>query len=207
MRGLVKVCGIHPGRTSTDVADSADLLGFIFYNRSPRFVDENNRKAIGNYGTAAIVGVFVNEDPDVVISMVERYDLTYVQLHGDESPVYCSEVREKVKVIKALAVGSGEDIARAKDYQEVADLILFDTKGESRGGTGRTFNWDLINDYEGPLGFILSGGIGPESLPDIENISHPRLVGIDLNSRFEISPGKKDIGLLKDFIQKLRHHG
>lgn len=164
-------------------------------------------------GQAPRVGVFVDEMPQTIITRIYNHHLDYVQLHGNESAVMCAnlrrtldpDIRPGVRIIKAIRVGSAADIDAWRQYRDVVDMLLFDTHCAEVGGSGRQFDWSLLNRYDGDLPFLLSGGIGPEDAQRVLDFQHPRCVGIDLNSRFETSPGIKDIPLLRNFINTIRH--
>ena len=127
-----------------------------------------------------------------------------MQLHGDETPQVCAVLKEEgFSVVKALGIGSTGDVSAAADYQEVCDALLFDTKSPRRGGTGRRFDWSLLKEYDGPLPFLLGGGIGPKEASEIAAFHHPKFLGVDLNSRFETEPGVKDVPALRDFIGRV----
>lgn len=158
------------------------------------------------------VGVFRNEMPQTIITRIYNHQLDYVQLHGEETPTLIRNLRltldpdiqPGIRFIKAIGVSSAEDLKRAADYEDAADLLLFDTRCPEGGGSGRQFDWDLLEAYDGQLPFLLSGGIGPDDAEKVKQFSHPRFLGIDLNSRFETEPGVKNIELLKSFIDKVK---
>ena len=114
------------------------------------------------------------------------------------------DIAPNIKVIKALSVASKEDVARSKDYEGLVDLFLFDTRCPTMGGSGKQFDWDVLSAYNGHTPFLLSGGIGPDDAERVRQFDHPMLAGIDLNSRFETEPGRKDVDLLRTFIQQVR---
>lgn len=177
-----------------------DMMGFIFYEKSPR-----RAAVLPSYlpETVERVGVFVNHDEDFILRKVEEFGLGCVQLHGQESPELCTALRERgLKVMKAFSIAEAEDIAKAGNYVDCCDMFVFDTKTSSVGGSGRSFDWSLLSGYPGPVPFLLSGGIGPQT--DISQVSHPFLAGFDLNSRFEIEPGLKDAGMLRTMIENIR---
>lgn len=178
-----------------------DLLGMIFWQKSPRHAE-------GPVSTnVPKVGVFVNEEQEVVKARVEQHKLSFVQLHGAESRSYVEELRtmlpEGVKIIKALSVSGAADVARWHDYDGVVDMLLFDTKCKCVGGSGEQFDWSVLDNYDGTLPFLLSGGIGPDDAERVLSFSHPRMVGIDLNSRFEDAPGVKNVEKLRRFMQRV----
>lgn len=214
-----------------------DMIGFIFYPESPRYVqmisaragiipdyskerldiargkikDSESQVAVSNKRPKR-VGVFVNEMPQTIITRIYNYDLDYVQLHGDESSIMIDNLRNSVdpdihpglKIIKALSISGKADIERWREYEGHADMMLFDTRCKSVGGSGEHFDWSIIEAYDGNIPFILSGGIGPDDAERIRQINHPMFAGIDLNSRFETEPGIKDVEKLRDFIEKVR---
>ena len=162
----------------------------------------------------SFVGVFVNDMPQNIVTAVYNYHLSYVQLHGDESPVMIDNLRRtlvpdivpEIKIIKAISVSSAEDLQRCKQYEGHADLFLFDTKCKGYGGSGQKYDWSVLEAYTGQTPFLLSGGIGPEDADRLRDFHHPQCVGIDLNSKFETAPGMKDVEMLKKFIKSLQPH-
>lgn len=175
-----------------------NLMGFIFWPKSSRFVSERPAYLPNRVKR---VGVFVNEDIETVKSLSDEYNLDYIQLHGHESPEYVAQMERPV--IKAISVNDRNDIATYKAYEDVVEYFLFDTKCLSVGGSGKQFDWSILSAYDGKKPFLLSGGIGPDDAEKVKNIRHPKCVGIDLNSRFEITPGIKDINKLKQFLEQL----
>ena len=134
-----------------------------------------------------------------------RYKLDYLQLHGNESPELCRELREKgYRIIKAISVSSEEDIRKTESYESAVDYFLFDTRCTGYGGSGQTFDWSILKHYEGQTPFLLSGGIRLELLPQLLRFSHPQLIGFDLNSGFESAPGLKDAKRIQSFINQLK---
>ena len=168
----------------------------------------------GQGGEAAIpkfVGVFVNDMPQNIITAVYNYHLSYVQLHGDESPVMIGNMRRtlapdivpQIKIIKAISVSSAEDLKCCEQYEGHVDLFLFDTKYKGYGGSGQKYDWSVLEAYTGQTPFLLSGGIGPDDADRLRDFHHPQCIGIDLNSKFETAPGMKDINLLQNFLHQL----
>lgn len=199
---IVKVCGMHDaGNIRMAEKSGVDLMGFIFYPYSPRFVKEIPEYLPG----CRKVGVFVNESIPRIMEIARQMDLWAVQLHGDESPEVCRALkREGLRVIKAIGIGEGIP-GNLCDYEEWCDMFLFDTVCKEYGGSGRRFDWDILKDYHGSTPFLLSGGIAPDSVQKLKNFSHPCCIGIDVNSAFEISAGVKDIQKLRKFIKELNH--
>ena len=179
----------------------ADLMGFIFHPKSPRFVaslPEHMPKKQKR------VGVFVNASLEQILAKAQKFSLEYIQLHGDEPPAFCSELKNRgLKVIRAQRIANTDDIIRAESYN-MADLMIFDTKTELYGGSGKKFNWQLLENYKGCVPFLLSGGIRSDTFEEIKAFFHPQFAGIDLNSGFEISPALKDVGKLNNFIEKIK---
>ena len=244
-----------PKNIADIVQAGADMLGFIFFEKSKRYVEElvelppnplkgglasgfnldvddfdkfsqkrkiekqENLKINSKLGSAENspfrgvggnlqkVGVFVNAKEQYVNTKISDYQLNYVQLHGDESPEYCTTIKTenpKVKVIKVFSVGEHFDFQKTEKYEEVADLFLFDTKGKERGGNGFKFNWEILQEYRGETPFLLSGGISLADVEAVKNFQHPLLWGVDVNSGFESEPGLKKSNEVKQFITALK---
>lgn len=182
-----------------------DWMGFIFYPASPRYAGEPDPEVLASV-RAEKVGVFVGGRPAEVLRLAERYGLKTLQLHGDEPPETCRKYRDRgFRAVKAVRVRGGDDLERAVAYADACDYLLFDTGGGGYGGTGVAFDWELLSRYTGSAPFFLSGGIRPGDAGRIRSLRHPRLAGVDLNSRFEAAPGLKDIALLTGFLNTLRY--
>ena len=196
-----------------------DMIGLIFYPPSPRYVQQFSSGAgiIPDYApdmgkTPLRVGVFVDDMPQNIVTRVYNYKLDYIQLHGNEPRETLENLRAtidpdinpNIKIIKAISVSSAEDIKKYKDYVGAADLFLFDTKCKTVGGSGEQFDWQVLQAYDGDVPFLLSGGIGPDDAERIKNFHHPKCIGIDLNSKFEIEPALKDVEKLKQFLVKVK---
>lgn len=196
-----------------------DMIGLIFYPPSPRYVQQFSSGAgiIPDYApdmgkTPLRVGVFVDDMPQNIVTRVYNYKLDYIQLHGNEPretlenlrATIDPDIKPKIKIIKAISVSSAEDIKKYKEYVGAADLFLFDTKCKTVGGSGEQFDWQVLQAYDGDVPFILSGGIGPDDAERIKNFHHPKCIGIDLNSKFEIEPALKDVEKLKQFLVKVK---
>ena len=145
----------------------------------------------------------MNASLETILVTAKKHQLTVIQLHGDEPPELCGELKSHFHVIKAFGIDKDIDFETLSRYESVVDTFLFDTKSEQRGGTGIPFDWALLDRYQGSTPFLLSGGIGVESISEIQQFKHPFFAGIDLNSRFEIEPGIKDIERIQTFIQTL----
>ena len=182
-----------------------DFAGMIFYEKSPRFVGKNDsemlkQKILG----VKKVGVFVNASENYIFDSVLKYNLDFVQLHGGETVDFCEKIRQKVPVIKAFGILSEEDLVAAQNYAQTVDYLLFDTKTKGYGGSGQKFDWKMLENIVFKKKFFLSGGISLEDLAEIKALKINDLAGVDLNSRFELSPAKKDIEKLQQAINFLR---
>ncbi|POY37561.1 N-(5'-phosphoribosyl)anthranilate isomerase [Solitalea longa] len=203
----IKICGMKFRENIEDVVQlKPDYLGFIFYPQSPRYVDDLSvLKAIPS--SIKKVAVFVNAKLQDALEIVADYDFNAVQLHGNEKPDYCSQFKSAtVEVIKAFGVNNEFDFSDLKRYKDSCDTFLFDTKSDSHGGTGKTFNWDILKNYKEPKPFFLSGGIGLDNLHEVNTIQNYGLpiYGLDLNSKLEVSPGLKDTQKVKEAIDKIK---
>ena len=180
-----------------------DWMGFIFYSGSSRYVGE---KLSLIPEKVKRVGVFVNEQPEIVRERAEQNRLQILQLHGDESPSFCRELQDEgFQVMKAFGVKADQPFPseEVQRYEACCDYLLFDTKTPMYGGSGKKFDWELLNDYRGTIPFLISGGISPGDAEVIKAFSHPQLMGVDLSSGFETSPPIKDVSLLQTFINQL----
>lgn len=193
-QNLEELCSLAP-----------EFVGFIFYPLSKRFVGHHPDPALFDIPGPAIkkVGVFVDEEIKLVNRAVEAYGLEAVQLHGKESVDYCRQLSgDALEVIKVLDPNAAE--LELERYREVVDLFLFDSAGAGSGGSGQKFDWDLLGSLSYPLPFLLSGGIGSGDAELIRSLEIRELLGVDINSRFELSPGLKNIEQLKEFILEIR---
>ena len=183
-----------------------DYLGFIFYDKSPRAISSVSAELIKYVPeTIKTVGVFVNEDLELVIDNVIKYKLKAVQLHGSEEPAYCEALKETgVEVIKAFGIREGFEFNLLENYLKAVDYFLFDTQTEQHGGSGKQFDWSLLKNYRLDKPYFLSGGIGLEQIEQLNEIDDDRLFAIDVNSKFETEPGFKDINKLKQFFNGLQ---
>ena len=181
-----------------------DLLGYIFYEPSKRFVGDNPDAGLFD-SSKTKVAVFVDENAFEILALAKNFNFEYVQLHGKENPKTCGMLKKQgLKIIKAFSVDDSFKFESTQAYEKVVDYFLFDTKTKLHGGSGKKFNWEILNKYTGHRPFFLSGGIGPEDVAEIKKIDHPKLTGVDLNSGFEDEPGLKNIEKLKQFIEALR---
>ncbi|MEN9950404.1 MAG: hypothetical protein RLY85_1156 [Bacteroidota bacterium] len=208
----LKVCGMTlldqiKGLESLGV----DFAGLIFYQRSPRYVmkagltPESLKKEKLKINK---IGVFVNEPEESVLAIVDAWRLDMVQLHGDESPRYCERISNHVNTIKAFRIGHQENIAyKVYPYMDVVDMFLFDTLGAQYGGTGEQFNWSQLSQAALKKPYFLSGGIG---LDDAEKVlefgkTEKYLFALDVNSKFEVNPGVKDMTQIRSFLNAIKN--
>ena len=202
----IKVCGLkHPENIQSVAGLTPDYMGFIFYDKTPRYAKDVNPDLIGALPQTVVkTGVFVNETMPVINTMIDEYGFSAVQLHGNESPEFCAELKGKVTVIKAFGINENFDFEQLKPYADKVDFFLFDTKTPIHGGSGKTFDWGLLDSYTLEVPFFLSGGISLENLEEVKKIKHPQFYGVDLNSRFETEPGLKDIQKLQTAFDMLK---
>ena len=193
---LEQVCNLAP-----------DFVGYIFFKGSMRYVGDQPDPVLFSIPRNRVsrVGVFVNEPLLSVRRVMDADWVDMVQLHGTETPEYCKAlVNEGIHVIKAIKPGALGNADALKAYYGVVHYFLFDTPGEGHGGTGMKFDWDQLKDYSLPVPYLLSGGIGPTDGPAVRKLDQLWFHGVDVNSRFEISPGHKHIELLEGFIKEIR---
>ncbi len=205
---IVKVCGMREAENIRAVeALGVDWMGFIFWEHSSRCVSQRPTYLPEK---AKRVGVFVDESLDVVCQHVEAFGLDVVQLHGSESPTYLRDLRSscdaRLLIVKAFSIATRDDLLQTSLYEGLADFFLFDTKAQLVGGNGRKFDWSVLAHYDGSTPFLLSGGIGPDDASRLSAFSHPRLAGIDLNSRFETAPALKNVEFLKQFLYDIQQN-
>ena len=203
----LKVCGMKYPDNIKQLADlKPDFIGFIFYNKSKRFIDNNlniNKLNISN--TINKVGVFVNSSITEVKSVMQKHQLDYVQLHGNESPEFCKELQQSgIKITKAFQIDEDFDFSVLVPFNAVCDYFLFDTKTKTYGGSGKKFNWEILEKYDNKKPFFLSGGIDLEDINEIKNLNNLNIFAIDINSKFETEPGRKDIAKIKMFMENIK---
>lgn len=202
----IKVCGMRDPLNLEQLCSlEPDYVGFIFFSRSKRYVGDHPDPVLFNIPGPSVkkVGVFVDEELHRVRRTIELYGLDVVQLHGRESPEYCRELApDEVQVIKALDPNGPH--VEIEGYLELVDLLLYDSAGPGAGGSGQKFDWSLLRGLPVGAPFLLSGGIGPEDSGTLRRLEIRGFRGVDINSRFELSPGYKDIKGLKEFITKIR---
>ena len=210
----LKVCGMKYQDNINQVAElQPDYLGFIFYDGSSRFFDSIMPQLSKKISK---VGVFVNASIQNIIEIIEKYDLQAVQLHGEESPAFCEELKKQlnidrskntIEIIKVFSIKDEFNFNILRPYEEVCDYFLFDTKGKLPGGNGYTFDWKVLKDYPSVKPFFLSGGLGIDEIDNIRSFlkspESKHCYALDINSRFEKEPGLKDIALLKEFKDQI----
>jgi phosphoribosylanthranilate isomerase len=199
----VKICGLTNYEDATAAIDmGADLLGFNFYPKSPRYIEPAKAARIINKLPAFIdiVGVFVNETVEKIHEARNLCHLDWIQLHGDETPEFCKEFRtHNVKIMKAIRVKGQMDVERAEDF--FTDAILLDAFNPKKyGGTGISFDWNII----GHIGkrVFLAGGINPNNAAKAVKLG---VYGIDVCSGIEAKPGKKDHEKMKKLFENIEH--
>ncbi len=202
-----KVCGLRePGNILQVAATTPDWLGFIFYPKSPRYVGDDFQMPTLPVSPLK-VGVFVNDSYERITAHVARHHLQGIQLHGDETAEDCARLQAPGRLlIKAVGVADSEDLTSLERFRSVVDLFLFDTKTSKRGGSGQTFNWDILKDYRLNIPFLLSGGLTIHNLEEALAMEHPYMTGVDLNSGLEVSPGYKDIEKVKRVSEIVTKH-
>ncbi len=210
---IIKVCGMRDRASLQSITElPVDALGFIFHPGSPRYVGDDAKLAedlqVLLPRAMVRIGVFVNEKPEVILAQTQRFRLDGLQLHGSETPEGLQEIVHAFQeagmrlpfLIKAFAIGSPSEFPDTAPYADLCRYFLFDTAGAAPGGNGVVFSWDLLDQYTGNTPFFLAGGIGTEDAQTILDLQHPMLAGVDLNSRFETAPGKKNIDQLARFL-------
>ena len=200
---IVKVCGMREPDNIRRVEQAGpDWMGVIFFPHSSRYV---SCRPAYLPEQCKRVGVFVNEKTPVILQKADEFGLHYIQLHGRETPEQCLNLkRAGLGVIKVFSIAGTSDLKPTACYESVCDYFLFDTACTGFGGSGKTFDWQMLSAYHGSTPFLLSGGLKPDSLHALKEFRHPAWAGIDLNSGFEISPGKKDAELLNTFIEQIK---
>jgi phosphoribosylanthranilate isomerase len=193
---LLKICGLKNKENIEQIAAlKPNLMGFIFYSQSKRFVGENFVMPVLS-SEIKKVGVFVNAKADYIIEKINEHKLDIIQLHGDESASFCESMSHFIPVIKAFGVDDNFDFKKLDKYTNSCAYFLFDTKTADYGGSGKQFNHELLKKYDGETPFFLSGGIGLEEIEKLK-IKKLNIHAIDVNSKFETEPGIKDIEMLK----------
>ena len=203
----IKICGMRDAQNIKELlALNPDFIGFIFYPASKRYITINeylNQNL--DTGTTKRVGIFVNEDIKKVISIATQAELNYIQLHGDENIEYCEELKYlDFKIIKAFGIDEHFDFQILNAYEEVCDYFLFDTKTKDYGGSGITFDWNILNKYTLNKKIFLSGGLNIEHIKQIKELSFAdKIFALDFNSQLEFEAGLKDIKKCETLINAI----
>ncbi|MBN2598751.1 MAG: phosphoribosylanthranilate isomerase [Marinifilaceae bacterium] len=204
----IKVCGLRDKINLKELtALPLDYMGFIFYSKSVRYVGDDFDAEITKMIPSHIrkVGVFVNEAAEKILTLAKKYQLDAIQLHGDESPEDCQQIKDSgLEVFKAFQVNESFQFKSLDTYQSACDYFLFDTKSDAYGGSGKKFDWRILENYKGETPFFLSGGIGIDDVEAIKVFQHSKLFGLDVNSGFEQSPAVKNVVLVKEFLKSVR---
>jgi len=205
----IKICGLKYENNIRGVADLApDYMGFIFYRNSSRYAAEELTpiQTSGMVENVIKVGVFVNEEFQMIKQICLDFQIDTVQLHGTESPVLCQKLKDfGYSVIKSFGIYDEFDFEELNAYEKHCDFFLFDIKTSTYGGSGKRFEWDLLKQYQLNIPYFLSGGITLNDLDEIKTIKDKNLFAIDVNSRFEIEAGLKDTSKVKILINRIRH--
>ena len=210
---MIKVCGMRDIENINQLQElDIDFMGIIRYSKSKRFVNDSQKEKVAqqtmNKGT---VGVYVNETFENILKDVIPLQLDVIQLHGDEDSAFAKALLEiDIKIFKAFQITEDFDFNSLKEWEELAAqyvgklFFLFDTATPNYGGSGKKFNWSILDSYKGEVPFLLSGGISKDDVAIVKEFKHNMFLGVDLNSKFETEPGVKNIEEIKTFIEKLR---
>ncbi|MEA5258542.1 phosphoribosylanthranilate isomerase [Arcicella aquatica] len=204
----LKVCGMRNAENIKELLElGPDYMGFIFFEKSSRFVgeelDEELLKSFPH--TVKKVGVFVNATQAYILDKVKRYALDYVQLHGEEMPDFCRNLKFKgVNIIKAFSIDSQFNFGKLLNYKPYCDYFLFDTKGDLKGGNGTMFDWAVLRRYDNDKPFFLAGGIDLDNASKAMELTGLKIHSLDVNSKFELAPGLKDIEKISELIKILK---
>ena len=181
-----------------------DFMGFIFWDKSVRYYDKTSISISSEINR---VGVFVNEKIEEVLKKIKQYNLDFVQLHGGENEDYCNAIKDHCKIIKVFSISKGFKFKDSKPFENLCHYFLFDTKTSSYGGSGKKFDWNILNNYDSKKPFFLSGGISLDDIDEIKKIFNSKLplLGIDINSQFENKLLEKDCNKIKLLIKNLKN--
>ncbi|MEP6465774.1 MAG: phosphoribosylanthranilate isomerase [Parafilimonas sp.] len=207
----IKVCGLTNANQVRQLNElGIEFAGFNFYKRSPRYVHKTMPStAIKKMrGKINKVGVFVDENADELLRTVDDCGLYLVQLHGNESPRYCEKISNYITVIKVFRLLDDDNVEwKIKDYYDTADMFMFDTETPAFGGSGKKFNWQILKDFKINKPFFLAGGISPDDADELKKFMQQPVAkdffAVDINSKFEVMPGMKDIDIIKAFKKRL----
>lgn len=203
----IKVCGMRDADNLAALAQlKPEFVGFIFYDKSQRYVgdmDESIAKSLPK--AIKKVGVFVNANPDYIHRMVKKYDLQFVQLHGQETPDVCRVLKMRgISIIKAFSIDESFNFSSVNNYKPHCDYFLFDTKGQNPGGNGIAFDWGILSRYDNEKPFFLSGGLSLDNIAQVADLEGLNIFGLDVNSKFETTPAMKDIAMLERLFEIIR---
>jgi len=213
MEYQLKVCGLTKLNQIQELVElKVNFLGFIFYEKSPRYVlNHLSLEQISEINHQRKVGVFVNESLENIIEISEKANLNFIQLHGDENENFITELKQKlnpeIKIIKVIRIGNqtSYELQKAINHQpKTINCLLFDTDSKAFGGTGKTFDWNILNDIEIPNPYFLSGGISNENINQLSTVNH-QPIALDINSKFEIEAGNKDLEKVKEFLSLIKN--
>jgi len=209
MNVKLKICGMREPSNILEVAGlQPDYMGFIFYKKSPRCVPIDFMLPSEFPKTVKKVGVFVEEHLEQVMNSVHQHQLDFVQLHGDESMVYCEKLKKRnVGVIKVFSVDDAFDFRVTRNYSDVVDYFLFDTKGKYHGGNGQAFDWTLLKRYDQEIPFFLSGGLSVDNIANVNTLNNLNLHAMDVNSGVETSVGVKSMERITDLKWEIEKYG
>jgi phosphoribosylanthranilate isomerase len=212
----IKVCGMREAANIQAVGFlPIHFMGFIFYEKSSRYVTDDIDTVSTCPEDLTRVGVFVDADIDFVLEKIDKHELNAVQLHGKEAPQYLEDFSSKLKaklkmeaindieIIKAFSVDEHFDFDVLKPYEGLVNYFLFDTKTPQHGGSGQKFDWSILGKYDLDIPFLLAGGISEQDVDLVKSLNIKQLYGLDLNSKFEISPALKDVEKLRKFLQEI----
>lgn len=204
----IKVCGMkYQANIKALAVLEPDFIGFIFYPPSKRFIGVEFEKQDIEHLNSAIkrTAVFVNAQFHEIVEFANLYGVKTLQLHGEETPELCNQLKQKgFSIIKAFGVDANFNFDILLNYEDYIDFFLFDTKTNEYGGSGLSFDWDILQNYRLEKPFLLSGGLSVENLAEVLKIEHKHFYGVDLNSKFEIEPGLKDIEKLKKAFELIK---
>jgi phosphoribosylanthranilate isomerase len=201
---LIKVCGLTKQANLDRVLScGVDMVGFNFYGLSERYLKGPSLKT-PSY--VLRVGVFVDGDVETILRLADAHRLDYVQLHGNQSAVFCREIMKYIKVIKVFRIDARFNWSMLEDF-DFCDMFLFDTYTSQYGGSGKKFDWSTIETSGSNTPWLISGGIGPDDTDKILKVNAEGFLGVDINSRFELEPGIKDIDKIRGFCDTLKNNG
>jgi phosphoribosylanthranilate isomerase len=206
----IKICGMTDAANMLSIAAlEPDYFGFIFYEKSPRGIAPEKMRFLPRFEKIERIGVFVNETAEKataaenILQIAKQADLSFVQLHGAETPAFCRQIRRgDLKIIKTFAVDENFHDGALKDYETVCDYFLFDTKTKAHGGSGKQFDWKLLQKMRINKPFFLGGGIGADNVAEaIWTCRNLPLFALDINSRAEVSAGVKSSEIVKEIMK------